>query len=71
MDGDVAFPVQTICWVNASPVARWIIAGIVLVSGIAWARSEPGTSVRKLAALAFAGAAALGATATMTSFFGA
>lgn len=51
------------------PVAHAITTAAVIGTGITWAVSEHNTGVRKMSALAFGGAAALGATQLMTALF--
>jgi type IV secretory pathway VirB2 component (pilin) len=51
------------------PVAHAITTAAIIGTGITWAVSEHGTGVRKMSALAFGGAAALGATTLMTALF--
>ena len=51
------------------PVAHAITTAAVIGTGITWSVSEHGTGVRKMSALAFGGAAALGATQLMTALF--
>ncbi len=50
-------------------VAHAIMAAAIIGSGITWAVSEDGTSVRRLSAIAFGGATALGAMALMPMLF--
>jgi type IV secretory pathway VirB2 component (pilin) len=51
------------------PVAHAITTAAIIGTGITWSVSEHGTGVRKMSALAFGGAAALGATQLMTTLF--
>lgn len=51
------------------PVAHAITTAAVIGTGIMWSVSEHGTGVRKMSAVAFGGAAALGATTLMTTLF--
>ena len=51
------------------PVAHSITTAAVIGAGLTWAFSEHGTGARKVSALAFGGAAALGATQLMTAVF--
>jgi type IV secretion system protein TrbC len=51
------------------PVAHAVTTAAIIGTGITWAVSEHGTGVRKMSALAFGGAAALGATTLMTALF--
>jgi type IV secretory pathway VirB2 component (pilin) len=53
------------------PVAHTITTAAVIGTGIMWSVSEHGTGIRKMSAVAFGGAAALGATTVMTTLFGA
>jgi hypothetical protein len=50
-------------------VAHMVIATAIIGSGITWAVSEDGTSVRRLSAIAFGGATAVGAMALMPTLF--
>ena len=50
-------------------VAHAIMATAIIGSGITWAVSEDGTSVRRLSAMAFGGATAVGAMALMPMLF--
>lgn len=51
------------------PVAHSITTAAVIGTGIMWGVSEHGTGIRKMSAVAFGGAAALGATTVMTTLF--
>jgi len=51
------------------PVAHAVTTAAIIGTGITWAVSEHGTGVRKMSAIAFGGAAALGATTLMTALF--
>src|SRR5260370_1690566 len=51
------------------PVAPSITTAAIIGAGLTWAFSEHGTGARKMSALAFGGAAALGAAAVMTALF--
>jgi type IV secretory pathway VirB2 component (pilin) len=51
-------------------VAHSITTAAVIGTGIMWGVSEHGTGIRKMSAVAFGGAAALGATTVMTALFG-
>src|ERR1700757_3018123 len=50
-------------------VAHAIVTAAIIGTGITWLVSEHGTGVRKMSAVAFGGAAALGATQLMTTLF--
>ena len=50
-------------------VAHAIMATAIIGSGITWAVSEDGSSVRRLSAIAFGGATAVGAMALMPVLF--
>jgi type IV secretory pathway VirB2 component (pilin) len=50
-------------------VAHTITTAAIIGTGIMWGTSEHGTGVRKLSAVAFGGATALGATSLMTTLF--
>src|SRR5713101_7050736 len=50
-------------------VAHAIVTAAIIGTGISWSVSEHGTGVRKMSAVAFGGAAALGATQLMTTLF--
>jgi type IV secretory pathway VirB2 component (pilin) len=50
-------------------VAHAVTTAAIIGTGITWAVSEHGTGVRKMSAVAFGGAAALGATTLMTALF--
>src|ERR1700677_2234130 len=50
-------------------VAHTVTTAAIIGTGISWAVSEHGTGVRKMSAVAFGGAAALGATTLMTALF--
>src|SRR5215831_2661388 len=49
------------------PVAHAITTAAVIGTGLTWSFSEHGSGTRKLSAVAFGGAAALGATQLMTA----
>jgi type IV secretory pathway VirB2 component (pilin) len=51
-------------------VAHSITTAAVIGTGIMWGVSEHGTGIRKMSAVAFGGASALGATTVMTALFG-
>ena len=51
------------------PVAHAVTTAAIIGTGMMWSVSEHGTGVRKMSALAFGGAAALGATQLMTALF--
>ena len=51
------------------PVAHAITTAAVIGTGLMWSVSEHGTGVRKMSAVAFGGACALGATTLMTALF--
>jgi type IV secretion system protein TrbC len=51
------------------PVAHAITTAAVIGTGLMWSVSEHGTGVRKISAVAFGGACALGATTLMTALF--
>jgi len=51
------------------PVAHAVTTAAIIGTGIMWSVSEHGTGVRKMSAVAFGGAAALGATSLMTTLF--
>jgi len=51
------------------PVAHAVTTSAIIGTGIMWSVSEHGTGVRKMSAVAFGGAAALGATTLMTTLF--
>src|SRR6266436_4440065 len=54
---------------SAGPVAHAVTTAAIIGTGIMWSVSEHGTGVRKMSAVAFGGAAALGATTLMTTLF--
>ncbi len=62
-------PLTTLQTDLQGPVAHAITTAAIIGTGITWAVSEHGTGVRKMSAIAFGGAAALGATALMTALF--
>jgi len=62
-------PLTTLQTDLQGPVAHAITTAAIIGTGITWAVSEHGTGVRKMSALAFGGAAALGATTLMTALF--
>jgi hypothetical protein len=45
----------------SNPFCHWAIFICLILSGVGWARSEQGSGMRKLTAVAFAGSVALGA----------
>ena len=51
------------------PVAHAVTTAAIIGTGLMWSVSEHGTGVRKMSAVAFGGAAALGATTLMTTLF--
>src|SRR5271163_1551508 len=62
-------PLTTLQTDLQGPVAHTITTAAIIGTGITWAVSEHGTGVRKMSAIAFGGAAALGATTLMTALF--
>jgi type IV secretory pathway VirB2 component (pilin) len=62
-------PLNTLQTDLQGPVAHAVTTAAIIGTGITWAVSEHGTGVRKMSALAFGGAAALGATTLMTALF--
>jgi len=53
----------------SSPISRWIVLAILVVSGSIWALNERGTEIRKLAVIAFGGACALEVVSFITMLF--
>jgi len=51
------------------PVAHAITTAAIIGTGLTWSFSEHGTGTRRMSAVAFGGAAALGATQLMTALF--
>jgi type IV secretory pathway VirB2 component (pilin) len=51
------------------PVAHAITTAAIIGTGLTWSFSEHGSGTRKMSAVAFGGAAALGATQLMTALF--
>ena len=51
------------------PVAHAITTAAIIGTGLTWSFSEHGTGTRRMSAVAFGGAAALGATQSMTTLF--
>ena len=62
-------PLTTLQTDLQGPVAHSITTAAIIGAGLTWAFSEHGTGARKVSALAFGGAAALGATQLMTAVF--
>ncbi len=62
-------PLTTLQTDLQGPVAHTITTAAIIGAGLTWAFSEHGTGARKISALAFGGAAALGAAALMTAIF--
>ncbi len=62
-------PLTTLQTDLQGPVAHTITTAAIIGAGLTWAFSEHGTGARKVSALAFGGAAALGAAAVMTALF--
>src|SRR6266851_9822687 len=62
-------PLTTLQTDLQGPVAHAITTAAVIGTGIMWSVSEHGTGVRKMSAVAFGGACALGATTLMTALF--
>jgi len=62
-------PLTTLQTDLQGPVAHSITTAAIIGAGLTWAFSEHGTGARKMSALAFGGAAALGATQLMTAVF--
>ena len=51
------------------PVAHAVTTAAVIGTGLTWSFSEHGSGTRRMSAVAFGGAAALGATQLMTALF--
>ena len=62
-------PLNTLQTDLQGPVAHAVTTAAIIGTGIMWSVSEHGTGVRKMSAVAFGGAAALGATTLMTTLF--
>src|SRR5271154_5571953 len=62
-------PLNTLQTDLQGTVAHAVTTAAIIGAGITWAVSEHGTGVRKMSAIAFGGAAALGATTLMTAVF--
>jgi type IV secretory pathway VirB2 component (pilin) len=62
-------PLNTLQTDPQGPVAHAVTTAAIIGTGIMWSVSEHGTGVRKMSAVAFGGAAALGATTLMTTLF--
>ena len=62
-------PLNTLQTDLEGPVAHTITTAAIIGAGLTWAFSEHGTGARKVSALAFGGAAALGAATVMTALF--
>jgi type IV secretory pathway VirB2 component (pilin) len=62
-------PLTTLQTDLQGPVAHAVTTAAIIGTGIMWSVSEHGTGVRKISAIAFGGAAALGATTLMTALF--
>ncbi len=62
-------PLTTLQTDLQGPVAHAITTAAIIGTGLTWAVSEHGTGVRKMSAVAFGGAAALGAATLMTTLF--
>ena len=62
-------PLNTLQTDLQGPVAHAVTTAAIIGTGLTWSFSEHGTGVRKMSALAFGGAAALGATTLMTALF--
>ena len=52
-----------------SPISRWIVLAILVISGSIWALNERGAGIRKLAVIAFGGACALEVGSLITMLF--
>jgi len=62
-------PLTTLQTDLQGPVAHAVTTAAIIGTGIAWSVTEHSTGVRKMSALAFGGACALGATQLMTVLF--
>src|ERR1700677_1099781 len=62
-------PLNTLQTDLQGTVAHAVTTPAIIGPGIPWAVSEHGPGVRKMSAIAFGGAAALGATTLMTALF--
>jgi hypothetical protein len=70
MDEGLFDPFGLYAFMGSSHAAHWSVLAVILISGVSWALAKPGTGIRKMWAVAFGGAAALGASAVMTMLFG-
>ena len=50
-------------------MSNWLLIPIIIVTGLAWATSQHGSGMRKLAAVALGGAIALGLVNLLTALF--
>jgi type IV secretory pathway VirB2 component (pilin) len=62
-------PITTITADMTGPVAHGVTIAAIILAGMAWAHTEHGSGARKLSAVGFGGAVALGATQLMTAVF--
>ena len=62
-------PLTTLQTDLQGPVAHTITTAAIIGTGLMWSVSEHGTGVRKMSAVAFGGAAALGSATLMTTLF--
>jgi type IV secretory pathway VirB2 component (pilin) len=62
-------PLNTLQTDLQGPVAHAITTAAIIGTGLMWSVSEHGTGVRKMSAVAFGGATALGAATLMTTLF--
>jgi len=62
-------PITTITTDLTGPVAHGITIAAIILAGMTWAHTEHGSGARKLSAVGFGGAAALGSAQIMTAVF--
>ena len=63
------FPLTAMFTDVSSPISRWMMLAILVISGSIWALNERGTEIRKLAVIAFGGACALEVVSFITMLF--
>jgi hypothetical protein len=63
------FPLTAMFTDVSSPIFRWIVLAMLVISGLGWILTEHGTAMRKLAVVAFGGACGLQVMNLITTRF--
>lgn len=70
MDEGLFDPFGLYAFMGSSHAAHWCVLAAILISGVSWVLTKHGTGLRKICAVVFGGATALGANMVILMFFG-